>query len=87
MEDASRKPTMRRCSGGAKLKDPSSGRAGGAALRLNATNVQSAALWRFSRDFMGDYRVGLLADPDVNLLVAVAAASAFPPILQREASH
>lgn len=48
---------------------------------LNATNVQSSALWRFSRPYMGDYRVGIVRDPDVALCKAVAASSAFPPIL------
>jgi NTE family protein len=28
------------------------------ALVINATNVQSGALWRFSRPYMRDYRVG-----------------------------
>ncbi|MGY3447919.1 patatin-like phospholipase family protein [Bradyrhizobium sp. USDA 4353] len=56
---------------------------GGTAPRfvINATNVQSAVLWRFSRRFMGDYRVGLVDAPDVSLATAVAASSAFPPIL------
>lgn len=48
---------------------------------INATNVQSAVLWRFSRPYMGDYRVGLVYNPDVALCRAVAASSAFPPIL------
>jgi NTE family protein len=48
---------------------------------INATNVQTAALWRFSRPYMGDYRVGLIDAPDVTLAAAVAASSAFPPIL------
>ena len=47
---------------------------------FNATNVQTAALWRFSKPYMGDYRVGLIANPDVALAVVVAASSAFPPI-------
>ncbi|WP_199084351.1 patatin-like phospholipase family protein [Bosea sp. ASV33] len=57
--------------------------AGGKAPRfvLNATNVQSAALWRFSRPYMGDYRVGRVRSPKVALSLAVAASSAFPPIL------
>ncbi|WP_422034420.1 patatin-like phospholipase family protein [Reyranella sp.] len=48
---------------------------------INATNIQSSALWRFSRQYMGDYRVGLFAAPNVKLCSAVAASSAFPPIL------
>src|SRR5262249_9211226 len=34
---------------------------------FNATNVQSSVLWRFSRPYMGDYRVGLVSDPNVAL--------------------
>ena len=48
---------------------------------LNATNVQTGALWRFSKPYMGDYRVGLTSQPDVPLAVAVSASSGFPPIL------
>jgi len=48
---------------------------------INATNVQSGALWRFSRPFMADYRVGLIKNPAIELAVAVAASSAFPPVL------
>lgn len=48
---------------------------------LNATNVQTGALWRFSRPYMGDYRVGLVERPTIALSLAVAASSAFPPVL------
>jgi NTE family protein len=48
---------------------------------INATNVQSGVLWRFSKPFMADWRVGLVKNPTVSLAVAVAASSAFPPIL------
>jgi NTE family protein len=48
---------------------------------INATNIQTSALWRFSRPYMADYRVGMVRDPDVALCTAVAASSAFPPIL------
>jgi NTE family protein len=48
---------------------------------INATNVQSGALWRFSRPYMADYRVGLVRNPTIELAVAVAASSAFPPVL------
>jgi NTE family protein len=48
---------------------------------LNATNVQSGVLWRFSKPFMADWRVGLIKNPNVELAVAVGASSAFPPIL------
>jgi NTE family protein len=48
---------------------------------INATNVQTKVLWRFSKPFMGDYRVGLIRNPDTELAVAVGASSAFPPFL------
>src|SRR6266849_6751100 len=48
---------------------------------LNATNVMTGALWRFSRSYMADWRVGKIANPDVPLAVAVAASAAFPPFL------
>jgi NTE family protein len=48
---------------------------------INATNVQSGVLWRFSRPYMGDYLVGLIRNPVARLADAVAASSAFPPVL------
>ena len=48
---------------------------------INATNVQSGALWRFSKPFMWDWRVGKIANPKTELAVAVGASSAFPPVL------
>src|SRR5215213_2066532 len=48
---------------------------------INATNVQTKVLWRFSRPYMGDHRVGLLRNPTTEVAVAVAASSAFPPFL------
>jgi len=48
---------------------------------FNATNVQSKSLWRFSKPYMWDWRVGKVANPQVELAVAVAASSAFPPVL------
>jgi NTE family protein len=48
---------------------------------INATNVQSGALWRFMKPYMRDYRVGEVPNPEVQLATAVAASSAFPPFL------
>jgi NTE family protein len=48
---------------------------------VNATNVQSGVLWRFSKPYTGDYRVGRLKNPRIPLAAAVAASSAFPPFL------
>lgn len=48
---------------------------------INATSVQTGALWRFSRPYMGDWRVGRVMAPRLRLALAVAASSAFPPVL------
>jgi NTE family protein len=48
---------------------------------FNASSVQTGVLWRFSKPYMADYRVGLIRNPDVELAVAVAASAAFPPVL------
>jgi NTE family protein len=48
---------------------------------FNATSMQTGALFRFSKPYMADYTVGLVPNPDVDLAIAVAASSAFPPIL------
>jgi len=68
--------------GGKTLQDLPDDLAGeGPRFVVNATNIQSSALWRFSRDYMGDYRVGLVRKPTIPLALAVAASSAFPPLL------
>ena len=48
---------------------------------INATNVQSGALWRFMKPYMRDWRVGEVKRPEVTLALAVAASSACPPLL------
>lgn len=48
---------------------------------INATNVQSGALVRFSKPYMRDYKVGEIRNPAIPLSVVVAASSAFPPFL------
>ncbi|MBE0608847.1 MAG: patatin-like phospholipase family protein [Dehalococcoidia bacterium] len=48
---------------------------------FNAANLQSGALFRFSRPYLADYRVGMVRDPETSLATAVAASSAFPPFL------
>ena len=48
---------------------------------INATNVQSGVLVRFSKPYLWDYRVGRVVNPALPLAHAVAASSAFPPIL------
>ncbi len=66
--------------GGATLQDLPSDEEG-PRIVINATSVQSGALFRFSRPFMADYRVGQVKSPRVSLAKAVAASSAFPPVL------
>ena len=48
---------------------------------INSTNVQSGVLMRFSKPYMADYRVGQILNPPLPLARAVAASSAFPPVL------
>lgn len=48
---------------------------------INATNLQTGAVFRFSRPYMADYHVGKFLEPRVPLAKAVAASSAFPPVL------
>src|SRR4051812_23603716 len=48
---------------------------------INATSVQSGVLFRFSKPYMADWRVGRVNTPTVGLADAVAASSAFPPVL------
>jgi NTE family protein len=48
---------------------------------INATSVQSGVLFRFSKPYMADYRVGRVNAPQTSLANAVAASSAFPPVL------
>ncbi len=54
---------------------------------INATNVQSGVLWRFSKPYMRDYKVGQIENPNIPLAVAVAASSAFPPFLSPLVLH
>jgi NTE family protein len=48
---------------------------------INATNLESGVLMRFSKPYLADYRVGRVLEPRLPLAVAVAASSAFPPFL------
>ena len=63
--------------GGATLQDlPDTPR-----FVINATNLESGALFRFSKRYMRDYRIGQVKNPKLPLAQAVAASSAFPPVL------
>jgi NTE family protein len=46
---------------------------------FNATNLASGALWRFSRPYTWDWRVGKINAPTFRVATAVAASAAFPP--------
>jgi len=54
---------------------------------FNATNVQSKALFRFSKPYIWDWRVGRIDHPTLEIAVAVAASSAFPPVLSPAELH
>lgn len=66
--------------GDATLQDlPSDGE--GPRFVICATNLQTGVCVRFSKPYLGDYHLGLLEGPTTPLATAVAASSAFPPIL------
>jgi NTE family protein len=46
-----------------------------------ATNLQTGAIWRFQRAYLGDYQVGRVVHPTLPLATAAAASAAVPPIL------
>lgn len=48
---------------------------------INATNLQSGELWRFSKPYNRDWKVGEIHEPDDQIAKAVGASSAFPPFL------
>lgn len=48
---------------------------------INASNVQTGSLFRFTKKYIADYRIGVINNPKRSLAEAVAASSAFPPVL------
>jgi NTE family protein len=60
---------------------PDSEHGDGPRFVICATNLESGVLFRFSRPYAADYRVGTIREPQVELADAVAASSAFPPVL------
>lgn len=63
--------------GGATLQDlPDTPR-----FVFNATNLETGSLARFSKRYVRDWRIGEIASPTFRLADAVAASSAFPPVL------
>ncbi len=64
------------------------GRGEGPEFVLTATNLGTGALWRFGRFGVGDFReskdqkdAGFFQAPTIRMSTAVAASSAFPPVL------
>jgi NTE family protein len=48
---------------------------------FNATNLQTGRLVRLEKLRLADYTIGEIVNPEIRLAVAVAASSAFPPVL------
>jgi NTE family protein len=48
---------------------------------INATHLATGVSWRFSKPYMGDYRLGVVCDPDLPVARAIAASAAFPPFV------
>lgn len=48
---------------------------------INATNLQSGALWRFSKRHNRDWRVGEIRNPVDSMARVIGASSALPPFL------
>jgi len=46
-----------------------------------SSNLTTGSLFRFSREYIADFRLGLHRNPDFDLATAVAASAAFPPVL------
>jgi len=66
--------------GAATLQDlPAEG--AGPAFVFYATSLQTGSSVRMSRKYLADYKIGRLDRPSVPLARAVAASSAFPPVL------
>jgi hypothetical protein len=49
--------------------------------------MASGSLFRFSRPYMGTYRIGLIEKPELRLATAVAASAAFPPVMSPLVLH
>lgn len=48
---------------------------------ITATNVQTGSLFRFSKKYLSDWRIGRVFNPTTSVAVAAAASAAFPPVL------
>jgi NTE family protein len=57
------------------------GRDAGPLFVICASNLSTGSLFRFSRPYIADWRLGRMPAGSVSLALAVAASSAFPPFL------
>lgn len=48
---------------------------------FNTTNLQTGRDCRIAKPYLADYRIGQIKNPDLSVGTAVAASSAFPPVL------
>ena len=48
---------------------------------VSATNLQCGSLFRFSKRYLADYRLGHIPRPSIHVSTAVAASAAMPPVL------
>jgi NTE family protein len=53
----------------------------GPRFTIYATSLQTGASVRFERPYLGDYHIGIIPSPKIPIAQAVAASSAFPPVL------
>jgi len=53
----------------------------GPRFTIYATSLQTGASVRFSRPYLAEYHIGRIISPEVPVALAVAASSAFPPVL------
>jgi NTE family protein len=48
---------------------------------FNSANLATGVTWRFSPQYMGDSRIGVVCQPDLRLSRAIAASAAYPPFV------
>lgn len=53
----------------------------GPRFTIYSTSLQTGASVRFTREYLGEYHLGKIMQPDIYIAFAVAASSAFPPPL------
>jgi NTE family protein len=74
------RPYRRKLFGKATLQDLPSDKEG-PRFTIYATSLQTGVSVRLARPYLADYTLGQVKEPDTELAKAVAASSAFPPIM------